>query len=161
MIKIHMKHSYLLIIILTSISCSTADDELPGDISSATIWKGANVMFSKADDTDHTKAANQDRLTTNVWITRSSEGGQIFNIVKENEANNNSSPLGTTWSIGSIDNINSLSFTNFRAAVGKPKDVVGKSLVMHLVDDNIYLSVKFTSWSDGQKGGFAYERSTP
>ena len=161
MIKIHMKHSYLLIIILTSISCSTADDELPGDISSATIWKGANVMFSKADGTDHTKAANQDRLTTNVWITRSSEGGQIFNIVKENEANNNSSPLGTTWSIGSIDNINSLSFTNFRAAVGKPKDVVGKSLVMHLVDDNIYLSVKFTSWSDGQKGGFAYERSTP
>ena len=161
MIKIHIKHSYLLIIILTLISCSTADDQLPGDTTSATIWKGNNITFSKANGADHTQASNQDRLTTNVWITRSSEGGQIFNIVKENEANNDSSPLGTTWSIGSIDNINSLSFTNFRAAVGKPKDVVGKSLVMHLVDDNIYLSVKFTSWSAGQKGGFAYERSTP
>ena len=59
-----------------------------------------------------------------------------------------------------INNINSLTFTNFRSAVGKPKDVVGKNLVMHLIDDNIYLSVKFTSWSEGQKGGFAYDRST-
>ena len=99
-------------------------------------------------------------MTSNVWITRANDGGQIFNIVKESAANKNSSPAGTTWSIGSIDEINSLSFTNFRAAVGKPKDVVGKNLVMHLVDDNIYLSVKFTSWSDGQKGGFAYSRST-
>ena len=54
-----------------------------------------------------------------------------------------------------------MTFTNFRAAVGKPKDVVGKNLIMHLIDDNIYLSVKFTSWSQGKQGGFAYERSTP
>ena len=158
--KIHIKYSYLLIVILTLISCSSDDEQVPVDTTSSTIWKGTSITFSKADGADHNQASNQDRLTSNVWITRANDGGQIFNIVKESAANKNSSPAGTTWSIGSINEINSLSFTNFRAAVGKPKDVVGKNLVMHLVDDNIYLSVKFTSWSDGQKGGFAYSRST-
>tara|TARA_B100000989_G_scaffold68699_1_gene47875 strand:- start:1310 stop:1795 length:486 start_codon:yes stop_codon:yes gene_type:complete len=159
--KIHIKYSFILIIILTLASCSSGEEQVPGDSTSSTIWTGNNITFSKADGADYSQASNQDRLTSNVSITRANDGGQIFNIVKESAANKNSSPAGTTWSIGSIDNINSLSFTNFRAAVGKPKDVVGKNLVMHLVDDNIYLSVKFTSWSDGQKGGFAYERSTP
>ena len=158
--KTHIKYSYLLIVILTLISCSSDDEQVPGDTTSSTIWKGTSITFSKADGADHNQASNQDRLTSNVWITRANDGGQIFNIVKESAANKNSSPAGTTWSIGSINEINSLSFTNFRAAVGKPKDVVGKNLVMHLVDDNIYLSIKFTSWSDGQKGGFAYSRST-
>jgi hypothetical protein len=38
---------------------------------------------------------------------------------------------------------------------------VGKDLVMHLIDDDIYLNIKFTSWSVGKKGGFSYERSAP
>lgn len=41
------------------------------------------------------------------------------------------------------------------------KSLVGKNMVLHLVEDNIYISIKFTSWSSGTKGGFAYERSTP
>ena len=159
--KTHNKVLFILIISFTLNSCSTGEEEVPGDTTSATIWKGSNKTFSKADGADHTQASNQDRLTSNVWITRANDGGQIFNIAKESAANKSSSPAGTAWSIGSINNINSLTFTNFRSAVGKPKDVVGKNLVMHLIDDDIYLSVKFTSWSEGQKGGFAYERSTP
>ena len=42
----------------------------------------------------------------------------------------------------------------------KIKNVVGKNLVMYLEKDDVYLTVKFTSWSQGEKGGFAYERST-
>lgn len=71
------------------------------------------------------------------------------------------SPSGTEWSIGKIGEIESLIFTNFRIAVGKPQTVVGKDLVLHLIEEDIYLSVKFTSWSGGKKGGFAYDRSTP
>ena len=162
--KTYNKLLYILIIIFTLSSCSTTEEEIPGDTTSSTIWTGSNKTFSKAVGADPTQSSNQDRLTSNVWITRANDGGQIFNIAKESTANKNSSPAGTRWSIGSINNINSLSFTNFRTAVGKPQEVVGKNLVMHLVDDNIYLSVKFTSWSVGQidgKGGFAYERSTP
>ena len=149
------------ILILISVSCSSEEDEIVGDTSSSNIWSGPIVQFSKEDGADFSQESNQDRITSNVWITRANDGGQIFNIAKESAANKSSSPAGTAWSIGSINNINSLTFTNFRSAVGKPKDVVGKNLVMHLIDDDIYLSVKFTSWSEGQKGGFSYERSTP
>lgn len=159
---------FILIISFTFSSCSSGeeapaggDQDQQGDTTTATIWNGSKMTFTKADGADHTQADNQDRLTSNVWITRASGGGQIFNIVKENAANQGTSPVGTTWAIGDINDIDNLTFRSFRPAVGKPKQAVGKNLVMHLTEDNIYLSVKFTSWSQNKRGGFAYERSQP
>ena len=63
--------------------------------------------------------------------------------------------------MGTIDEASNLTFRNFRDTQNKPKNLVGKEMVLHLMEDNVYLSVKFTSWSSGKKGGFAYERSTP
>ena len=68
---------------------------------------------------------------------------------------------GTEWAIGTLDEIDNLSFDYFRNAVSRPKNVVGKNLVLHLIEDNIYLTVKFISWSQGKRVGFSYERSTP
>jgi hypothetical protein len=43
-----------------------------------------------------------------------------------------------------------------------PPGSVGVDAVVHLITDDIYLSLKFTSWSaSGSGGGFSYERSTP
>ena len=152
----------LFIILLSFVfqSCSTEDDS-PNDTTDANIWTGATVSFSKPDGGDPELPANQDRLTSNVWITRDNDGGQIYNIAKESAANKQTSPAETEWAIGNISQLSTLSFNNFRTAVGKPKDVVGKNLVLHLKLEDIYLSVKFTSWSEQQKGGFAYERSSP
>ena len=135
--------------------------------SGSTIWTGTNMTFTKGDQSDPTLESNQDRITDNVWITRPNkkeEGkngyGQIYNIKEESKPDENNSPVGTKWAVGTIDQIESLTFKKFRAAVGKPKNVVGKNLVMYLEIDDVYLTVKFTSWSQGEKGGFAYERST-
>ena len=147
-------YSALLII---SISCSKGD-EVQGDTTNSNIWDGPMISFSKADGADHTLESNQDRITSNVWITRGN-AGQIFNIAKENSADKEDSPAGTLWAKGTVDNIDNLTFTQFRM-IGQPKNVVGSDLVLYLVEDDIYLSVKFTSWSQGQKGGFAYERSS-
>jgi hypothetical protein len=38
---------------------------------------------------------------------------------------------------------------------------VGKNAVLHLISDDIYLSVKFTAWGGSGTNGFAYTRSTP
>jgi len=38
--------------------------------------------------------------------------------------------------------------------------MVGQELVLFLVEDNIFLSVEFTQWSNNKAGGFAYERAT-
>ena len=146
-------------LLIISISCSSEEDEIVGDTSSSNIWSGPTVQFSKEDGADFTQERNQDRITSNVWITRGN-GGQIFNIAKENSADKGDSPAGTLWAKGNIENIDNLTFKAFRLGVGQPKAIVGSDLVLYLVDDNIYLSVKFTSWSQGQKGGFAYERSS-
>jgi hypothetical protein len=147
------------VLLLILISCSSEEDEIQGDSSSSNIWSGSTVVFSKADGADFTLESNQDRITPNVWITRGN-GGQIFNIAKENSADKGDSPAGTLWAKGNINNIDNLTFQPFRIGAGQPKAVVGTNLVLFLVEDNVYLSVKFTSWSQGQKGGFAYERSS-
>ncbi len=158
----------LTLLISIFLSCSGGDDTTSGDSGNndsnesnpVTLWKGSNTTFTKTDGADPSKAENQDRLTANVWITRGNGGGQIYNAAKENGSSKTTSPTGTKWAVGSIDQVSSLSFKDFRTAVSKPKNVIGKNLVMHLVSDNIYVSVKFTSWSSGKAGGFAYERST-
>ena len=128
--------------------------------ASFTVWKGDNITFAKADGADPSSESNQDRINNEVWITRGNNGGQIFNIKTETASSKSTSPAGTKWAIGSIDNIADLKFDNFRTAVGDPKKVVGKSLVLHLVKADVYLSVKFTRWSTNKEGGFSYERST-
>ena len=148
-------------LILSVISCSEDEDNINTNETSYTVWNGSNITFEKADGANPSDATSQDRITDLVWITRGNAGGQFYNIAKETSADKNKSPIGTQWAIGTIQQIDQLSFDDFRSAVGQPKEVVGKNLVLHLVDDNTYLSVKFTSWSSGNKGGFSNERSTP
>lgn len=125
------------------------------------VWEGPMISFEKADGADPTEASNQDRINDDVWITRGNSGGQIYNIAEESSASKDTSPSGTLWAVGDIADIDSLTFSSFRSAVGSPSEVVGKKLVMYLEDANVYLSVEFTSWSGQHAGGFAYMRSTP
>ncbi|MDB4152459.1 cadherin repeat domain-containing protein [Flavobacteriaceae bacterium] len=127
-----------------------------------TIWTGATLTFTKSSGGDPTLASQQDALTDNVKITRGNTGGQIYNIVTESGYDKVSSPADTEWALGTVDDIDSLTFEPFRAATGgAPKNVVGQNLVLHLITDDVYISVKFISWAVLKAGGFAYERSTP
>ncbi len=154
-------------LILLSFSCS--DDEIPtnsiptNSISNdAVFWTGPEFTFILADGVDHRQEANQDRLTDNVIITRSFVGGQIFNFVTETAASSDISPAGTEWAIGRSDDAENLMFAPFREAVGDPRDnVVGTELVLHLIEDDIFIDVTFLSWSRGKTGGFSYIRTTP
>ena len=149
---------FYTLILFFIISCSK-EKNTTNDTSSSNIWDGPIKFFEKKDNTNQLEKANQDSITENVIITRGNSGGQIFNIAKENEADKYKSPIGTEWAIGSLNQIDSLVFKDFRLAV-KPQYVVGKKLVLHLIEEDIYLSVEFKSWSSGKKGGFSYERST-
>lgn len=128
----------------------------------AVFWTGPDIIFTLGDNSDHRTADNQDRLTDNVIITRSVIGGQIFNFVTETAATSSISPEGTEWAIGSIADVENLSFAPFRETVGDPRDrVVGLDLVLHLIEDDIFIDVTFISWSRERSGGFSYIRSTP
>jgi hypothetical protein len=147
----------ILILAIVMISCSKDDSE---ETINYTIWNGPKIEFIKQIDTDPNEAINQDKITSSVSITRGNSGGQIYNVVLENESTKNTSPRGTEWAIGEISNLSNLTFSSFRSAVGSPKEVVGKRLVLHILEEDVYLSVEFKSWGEGQKGNFSYERST-
>jgi hypothetical protein len=137
----------------------------------ATVWNGPTISFTKPSNVNPLLAENQDRLTANVWITRGSAQG-LFNANMESQFTHYLSPAGTEWANGSLENYATLSYTNWnRWAQGVnpgPRATVGVQAVVHLIAEDIYLSVKFTSWTGGASGGgpsfgggFAYLRSTP
>lgn len=134
-------------------------DPDPMDIN-FTIWTGADLTFTNPDDADPTLEENQDRISDNVWLTRDKEG-QIFNIKTESSPDKSTSPVDTEWAKGKTSNISALDFKPFREGLGKPKDLENVDLVLHLVTDDVYIDVRFESWSEGKdKAGFSYTRST-
>lgn len=134
---------------------AAADEESP-----YTIWNGEPMVFTKEDGADPTLPENQDRITDSVWITRGNSGGQIFNIRENDSLIKPLSPVGTEWALGSTEDIEELEFSPFRPAVGSPREVVGKELVLHIIEEDVYLDVVFESWSQEKRGGFSYRRST-
>ena len=147
--------AYLFIFTLL-FSCTS---DSTSDVIDTSDQGGDTIIFTKLPGVDASLEANQDRITDNVWITRGNSG-QIYNAKIESSADKINSPVGTKWAVGTLENKDALTFTPFRAAVGKPQGVVGKNLVLYLEDDDVYVSVKFKSWSSSQSGGgFSYVRS--
>lgn len=136
-----------------------------------TLWTGPTMSFSKEDYADWMVEENQDRITDLVWLTRADNKG-IFNFVLEEEYDNitDNSPLGTEWANGSIaDGIENLNFMSwFASNPDSPVEEIGKPKVLHLIEEDIYIDLVFTAWTQGGGGsgtgfggGFSYQRSTP
>lgn len=154
-----MRFTYLCLLLEISsigiIACSNSDPE----VDRPNIWDGPNLIFTLDDGADFRETASQDMITPNVILTRNIEGGQIFNVVLEDVASRMTSPAGTEWAVGRVANLDSITFAPFRTTVGSPQQVVGQELVLHLIEDDIFLNIQFTSWSSGNNG-FQYVRAT-
>jgi hypothetical protein len=138
------------------------------------VWNGPSIRFAKPPGfADPTLPANQDRLTDNVWLTRG-DTRQLFNIRIESGADTPESPLDTEWAFGPTQpgNPGPITASNHANLVFEPfvpalLNGVGDNIlpfgrgVLHLISDDIYLNVKFTSWKQGGGGNFSYIRSTP
>jgi len=139
------------------------------------IWAGPSISFEKPNFADWTLAINQDRLTDNVWLTRTNVL-PLFNIRCSDDAfDTGVTPCDTEWAFGPTQSGNpgpitarnhaNLSFASFvnalNAAVGDNALRFGPG-VLHLISDDIYLDIQFTSWTQRNNGGgFRYIRSTP
>jgi len=132
-------------------------------IHAATVWTGPTITYTQP-GTDPTQPDNQDRLTPKVWLTRATTQG-LFNAVNESSYDKftKTRPSDTEWAYGELANHASLTYTTWAAMSGNPPNppsMVGKQAVVHLISEDIYLSINFTAWG-GSAGGFAYTRSTP
>lgn len=132
-------------------------------VCAQTIWTGPDINFTRPDGADWTLPANQDRITDNVWITRANIRG-IFNIATEDEYVDFVSPADTEWAFGTTTEIDDLTFEPWQTAIqSNPPGMVGQDMVLHLITDDIYIDIRFTSWANGSQGGqggFSYQRST-
>jgi hypothetical protein len=149
-----MKKNYILITAVMLVMSIT-------QLKAQTTWTGARITFTKANNADWLLATNQDRINNNVWITRANNQG-VFNIASENNYTDFFSPADTEWAIGIASNSAMLTFQNWEDSSGSnPPSLVNQDMVLHLITDDIYIDLKFTSWqSGGAGGGFSYERST-
>ena len=133
----------------------------------ATIWNGPLTNYTQPAP-DPTQPANQDMLTSHVSITRAdpapgSGTGGIFNpLGGETAFSRGVSPVDTEWAVGELANYSTLTYSDWTTCgQGNPVHFYsqGSNLVVHLISDDIYLSLKFTSLPSGP--GLAYVRSTP
>lgn len=132
----------------------------PFAAEAATVWTGPRISFTKADNTSPAQPANQDRLTPNVWITRDNTMG-IYNAARE-PFYTATSPAGTEWAYGTTADYATLTYQPWVDFVDKsPPSSLGRDAVLHLIADDIYLDIRFTTWSVMMGGGFSYQRSTP
>lgn len=130
----------------------------------ATIWNGPLITYTQPAP-DPTQAANRDQLTPNVSLTRAAGSG-MFNGVTETFYTHNVSPADTEWAVGSLANYATLTYASWEVTGGgRPVFTLpGQQLVVHLISDDIYLSLKFTYLGGGNANGgtgFSYDRSTP
>ena len=127
------------------------------------IWSGNPITFAKENGADPGLSENQDRITESVWLTRGNEGGELYNARLESMSEQNVSPKGTEWALGTTAAVKELTFLSLRETIS-PRSLPGTQLVLHLIEDDIFIDVRFVSWSNGGKrgesGGFSYERST-
>jgi hypothetical protein len=136
---------------------------VPGEVPlvhPATIWNGPAITYNQPTP-DPAQASNQDRITPDAWLTRAASKG-LFNAYAETNASA-FSPLNTEWAFGALTNYASLPYTNWLTWLNgqSPVVLIGQPVVLHLISDDIYLSLTFTNWAAGGKGGFAYQRTTP
>lgn len=120
-------------------------------------------LFTKDNNANIDLEEHQDRITDNVWITRGNNGGGIYNIATESNYTKYVSPADTEWAFGITANIGSLTFDDFQHTHSdNAPSIVNQNMVLHLITDDIYIDIKFASWTQGPEigGGFSYERST-
>ncbi|MEI6149325.1 MAG: immunoglobulin-like domain-containing protein, partial [bacterium] len=125
-------------------------------------WTRLVVPFAKQNYADWELPENQDRLTANVWLTRQDDRG-LFNYSLESEYNS-STPSDTEWAYGDIADFSELTYMTWHEwsrLNGDTPSILGGDAVLHLISEDIYIPVKFTSWTSGEGvggGGFSYER---
>jgi parallel beta-helix repeat protein len=102
-----------------------------------------------------------DNITSTVHLARNYYAG-LYNAVTESQYIYNYSPENTEWSYvftSPQPDPTVLYYTDWREAVNTtPPNMVGKVIYMHIISEDRYFQMNFTSWTQEGGGGFSYTR---
>lgn len=124
-------------------------------IHAATIWTGPDTNFTQS------ASGFSDELVPGAVSLCRNYAQWLFNSDVE-AGPGAGTPTDTEWAFGSLVNYGTLHYQTFESLRnGDLSDLlVGNPMVVHLINEDIYLSLTFSAWP--QNGGFfAYTRSTP
>lgn len=132
---------------------------LPGlgqKTSASILWTGANTNFTQS------TSNFTDVLVPGAVSLCRNFSQWLFNPAGGDLGPAPGTPTDTEWAFGSLANYASLSYQSFDSLRNGDLSalLVGHPMVVHLTNEDIYLSLTFSAWP--QHGGFfAYTRSTP
>jgi len=121
------------------------------------VWTGPTINFTQ------TSTARSDVIVAGkVVLTRGSRD-VLYNTAAGETSAGGVSPADTEWAFGALANYSTLSYQTLASLRNGNLGarILNQAMVMHLINEDIYLSVKFTHWGEHLAGGFAYTRSTP
>lgn len=139
-----------LSLLLLAVSVSPS---MPG----ATIWTGPNITWTKSGATPADTI-----IEGKVVLTRGSRD-VLYNKAAGETSAGSVSPKDTLWAFGTIDNATTLTYKTLESLRNGnlASRIVNQPMVVHLVAEDIYFSIKFTTWGTHGVGTVAYVRSTP
>jgi hypothetical protein len=149
---------------------------LPAPCAAVQVWSGLTLSFSKPDGANGALPENQDVIAPSTAFARGETAG-LFNAAAE-AGWNGFGPKFTEWATDLVEgnegqnifavNHTNLEFTDWLSAYGGGGDhalhlrLQGRNAVVHLIEEDIYLDLKFSFWSAASSGGgFAYMRAEP
>jgi len=150
-----------------SLACALLGLALAGSLAhAATIWSGTNFTFTS------TSSVMADVLVPGKVSLARNNGGPLYNPAAGETFAGMGSPKDTLWAIGNLANFSSLTYTDFyhfqALFTGQHLSTFlpGKSLVVHLLNEDTYLALTFSTWTMQpllHPGAplFSYVRSTP
>lgn len=131
-------------------------------------WEILPAVEINQPSSDNTNTPNViDILSEGVHITRSYEGGGLYNILNEPYANTGVSPRNTKWNSSFIDsradysgfqdlsNLESRVYTSFVHALDQQvgNNILDTDLIMHDMTTDLYYRVQFSEWAQGCDSG--------
>ncbi|MEZ5047641.1 MAG: hypothetical protein R2831_11695 [Chitinophagaceae bacterium] len=128
-------------------------------VYSQTIWDSGSLTFVR------TSASQQDCIVPSTCLARQNTG-VIYNAVDQTGGGGqgcNFTPSNTEWAYGEISDWNTLMYAPLYQTIScAPPSMVNNPMVLHLINEDIYLQVTFTYWAmmAGGGGDFTYTRTT-
>ena len=122
----------------------------------ATFWTGPNVTWTKSGSTP------KDIIVAGkVELTR---GGRdvLFNTAAGESSPGATSPKDCLFAFGTLANATSLTYASMESLRNSNLGarILNKDMVVHLVNEDIYFSIRFSTWGSFGAGTVSYTRST-
>jgi hypothetical protein len=120
-----------------------------------TFWTGPNINWSKSVSTPSDAI-----LPGKVVLTRGTMK-VLYNTAAGETSAGASSPKGTLWAFGSFSNHTAFQTLDSMRNGNLAARIVNQPMVLWMTNDDIFVSIRFTTWGMRGAGTVAYTRSTP